>query len=90
MCKVDSKVSDEYGTQCRVVIALPTGHSTVRKHLDLMKLTNISLCRRCETEEQTSAHSLCEFQSLASLITGLLVLGPRGYLEYKSGVLLKL
>jgi hypothetical protein len=33
-----------------------------------MGLTNSPLCRRCEIEDETSAHILCECEALASLI----------------------
>jgi hypothetical protein len=32
-----------------------------------MGLTNSPLCRRCGEEEETSAHTLCECEALASL-----------------------
>jgi len=67
MWKFDSEVSYEQWMQSRVVIGLPTGHNTLRKHLHLMRLTNISLRRKSAAEEQTSANTLCECQTLASL-----------------------
>jgi hypothetical protein len=54
-------------TQSRAVINLPTGHYTLRRHHHLMGLTNSPLCRRCGAEEETSAHTLCECEALASL-----------------------
>jgi len=33
-----------------------------------MELINIPLCRRCGAEDETSAHILCECETLASLI----------------------
>ena len=53
-------------TQSRLVIALLTGHSTLRRHLQLIGLTNIPLCRRCGAECETSAHTLCECEALTS------------------------
>jgi len=44
-----------------------------------MELTNNSSCRRCDTEEETSVHILCECEALASLRhkdLGSLSLGP--------------
>jgi hypothetical protein len=32
-----------------------------------MGLTSIPLCRKCEAEEETSAHILCECEALVSL-----------------------
>jgi hypothetical protein len=54
-------------TQSRVVIGLLTGHNTLRRHLHLMGLTNSPLCRRCEAEDETSAHILSEREALALL-----------------------
>jgi hypothetical protein len=53
--------------QSRAVTGLLTGHNTLRRHLHLMGLSDISLCRRCEGEKETSAHILCECEALASL-----------------------
>ena len=66
------------GTQCRVVTGLRTGHSTLRSNLHLMGLTNSHLCWTCGVEEHTSAHIVCECEGLASRISGLIFLGPRG------------
>jgi len=38
-------------TQTRFVIGLLTGHNTLRKHIHLMGLTNITLYRRCGAED---------------------------------------
>ena len=54
-------------TQCRAVIGLRTGHSTLRRHLHSMSLTNSSLCGRCGVQDETSAHILCDCKALASL-----------------------
>ena len=56
-----------YRTKSSVVIGLTTGHNTLRRHLHLTGLTNIPLCRRCGSEEETSAHILCECEALTSL-----------------------
>ena len=50
-------------------LAVPdlTGHNTLRRHLYLLGLLDIPLCRRCGVREETSAHILCECEVLASL-----------------------
>jgi len=56
-------------TQPRVVIGLLSEHNTLRRHLRvyIMGLSNISTCRKCGTEEETSAHILCECEAFPSL-----------------------
>jgi len=54
-------------TQSRVITSLLTGHNILRRHLHLIGLTNSPLCRRCEAEDETSAHILCECEALVSL-----------------------
>jgi hypothetical protein len=54
-------------TQSKVVIGILTGHNTLRRHLYVMGLSNNPTYRKCGTEEETSAHSLCECGALASL-----------------------
>jgi hypothetical protein len=54
-------------TQSRAITALLTGHTTLRRHLHLMGLSDSPLCRRCGAEDETSAHILCECDALASL-----------------------
>ena len=54
-------------TQTRTVIGLLTGHNTLRRHLHVMGLSDNRTCRKCGTEEETSAHILCECEALASL-----------------------
>jgi len=49
-------------TQSRAVIGHLTGHNT----LHILGLTESPLCRKCGVEEETSAHILCECESLAS------------------------
>ena len=53
--------------QSRVVIGLLNGHHALRRHLPLMELTSSPLCKRCGAEEETSLHTLCECEALASL-----------------------
>jgi hypothetical protein len=50
-----------------VVIGLLTGHNTLRRHIHLMWLINILLCRRYRAEDENTAHILCECGALASL-----------------------
>jgi len=54
-------------TQTRAVIGLLTGHNTLRRYLHVMGLNDNPTCRKCGTEEETSAHILCECEALASL-----------------------
>jgi hypothetical protein len=54
-------------THSRVVTGLLTGHNTLRKHIYIMELSCSPLDRRCEAEEETSIHVLCECEALASL-----------------------
>jgi hypothetical protein len=51
----------------RAVTGFLTGHNTLRRHLHLMGLTDSPLCRKCGTEDETSAHILCRCEALASL-----------------------
>ena len=53
-------------TQSRVVIGLLTGHNTQRWHLYVMGLSDNPICRKCGTEEETSAHVSCACEALAS------------------------
>jgi hypothetical protein len=48
-------------------IGLLTGHNTLRQHLHLLGLQDSPLCRKCGVMEETSAHILCECETLASL-----------------------
>jgi len=54
-------------TQSSVVIGLFIGHNTMRRYLYLMELIRSHLCVKCEAEDETSAHVLCECEALASL-----------------------
>jgi hypothetical protein len=61
------------------VIVLLTGQSTLRRHLHVMGLSNDPAGRKCDTEEGTSVHVLCECEALASLrhkYLGSLILDP--------------
>jgi len=54
-------------TKSRVVTSLLTGHNTLRRRLNLLGLLDGPLCMRCGAEEETSAHILCECETLVSL-----------------------
>jgi len=54
-------------TQSKAVTGLLTGHNTLRRHLRQLGLRDSPLCRRCEAEDETSAHILCECEAFASL-----------------------
>jgi len=54
-------------THSRAVIDLLTGHNILRWHLYLLVLQDSPLCRKCGVMEKTSAHILCEWETLASL-----------------------
>jgi hypothetical protein len=54
-------------TQSRVVIGLPTGHNTLRRHLHVMGLRDSPTCRKCGAGEESSVHILCECEASASL-----------------------
>jgi len=54
-------------TQTRAVTGLLTRHNTLRRHLHVMGLNDNPTCRKCGTEEDTSANILCECEALASL-----------------------
>jgi hypothetical protein len=53
--------------QSRVVTGLPTGHSTLRRHLHIMGLMDSPLCMKCGAGEETSDHVLCECEALVTL-----------------------
>jgi len=65
-------------TQSRVVTVLHTGHNTLRRHFCLMGLINNPTCWKCDTEEETAFHILCECEAYFTqiCISGLLLLGP--------------
>jgi hypothetical protein len=54
-------------TNSRAVAGLLTGHNTLRRYLHLLGLVDSPLCRKCGVKEETSAHFLCECETLASL-----------------------
>jgi hypothetical protein len=62
-----AKVMSFNKTQSRAVTGLLTGHNTLRWHLYLLGLQDNALCRKCGAMEDTSAHILCECETLASL-----------------------
>jgi hypothetical protein len=53
--------------QSRVVTGLLMGHNTLRRRLYLLGLLDSPLCRKCGVRGETSAHILCECETLASL-----------------------
>jgi hypothetical protein len=53
--------------QSRVVIGLLTGHNTLRKYLDKIRLTNSPVCRRRRAVEETTSHVLCECKAFVTL-----------------------
>jgi hypothetical protein len=53
--------------QSRVFTGLLTGHNTLCRHLYLMGLRDSPLCRKCGSEDETSAHILCRCEALASI-----------------------
>ena len=54
-------------TQSRAVTDLLIGYNTLRRHLHRMGLSDSPLCRGCGAEDETSAHTVCECEALASL-----------------------
>jgi hypothetical protein len=55
-----------------------------------MELSSNPTCRKCGTEEETSAHILCECEALASLkhaYLGSFVLGPEGIVNRSIGAI---
>jgi hypothetical protein len=76
------------GTHFRVVIGLLTGHNTLRRHLYIMGLSNKPICRKCDTEEETSVHIMCECDALASLrYLGSFFLHPEDIRKLNIGVI---
>jgi hypothetical protein len=77
-------------TQTRAVTGLLTGHNTLRRHLLIMGLCNVRMCRKCGTEEETSVHILCECEALASLrhaYLGFFFLDPEDIRELGMGAI---
>jgi hypothetical protein len=52
----------------RVVKSFLTAHNTHRRHLYIIRLTDISLRRKCGTKQGTSAYVLYECKVLVTLI----------------------
>jgi len=50
-------------TQSRADTGLLTAHNTLRRHLHLMGLSDVPLCRRCGAEDETSTHIVCECEA---------------------------
>jgi hypothetical protein len=58
-----------------------TGHNPLRRYVNLMGLTNSPLSRRFGAEDETSAHILFEYETLAALsytYLGSFFLDPKG------------
>jgi len=53
--------------QSRAFTGLLTRHNTLRRHFPLLGLSDSPLYRRCEAEDEMSAHILCECEAMASL-----------------------
>ena len=47
-------------SQLRTVVGLLTGHYQVMRHMHLLGVTDSDRCRRCEMEEETTIHLICE------------------------------
>ena len=54
-------------TKYMFVTGLLTGHSTLKRHLYILRLIDSPLRRRCAAEKETAAHVLCECEALAPL-----------------------
>jgi hypothetical protein len=53
--------------QLRWVIGLLTGHCHLNGHLLKLGLSNSPICDRCQEENETATHILCECEALAYL-----------------------
>jgi hypothetical protein len=53
--------------QLRWVIGLLTGHCHLNGHLFKQGLSNSPICDRCQEEDQTATHILCECGALSYL-----------------------
>ena len=53
--------------QSRIVTSFLTRCNILWRHLYIMELTNSPLCRKCGAEVETSVHTLCECEALATL-----------------------
>ena len=45
---------------CRLLVALLTGHNTLNRHLSLLGLSDLAMCTRCHSSDETSYHFLGE------------------------------
>jgi hypothetical protein len=53
--------------QLRWVVGLLTGHCHLNGHLFKLGLSNSPTCDRCQKENETATHILCECEALAHL-----------------------
>jgi len=75
-------------TQSRVVTDLLTGQNSLRRHLYIIELSNNSTCRKCDTEEETSVHILCEaLASLGHAFLGSFFLDPEDIMNLSIGAI---
>jgi hypothetical protein len=77
-------------TQFRVVTGLLTGCNTLRRHLYIMRLRDSPLRRKCRAEEETSAHVLCECETVETLrhtYQGSFFMDPDDVRELSLGVI---
>jgi hypothetical protein len=51
--------------QLRWVVGLLTGHCHLKGHLFKLGLSNCPTCERCQEEDETATHVLCECEALA-------------------------
>jgi hypothetical protein len=85
---VKTRLLSVNSTRSRIVTG-PTGQNTLRRHLHLMGLIYSPL-RRCEEEEETAAHNLCECEVSASLrhaYLGSLFLDPENIKSLSLGAI---
>ncbi|KAG5679486.1 hypothetical protein PVAND_009051 [Polypedilum vanderplanki] len=52
--------------QIRLLCGILSGHYLFRKHLFTMGLSDSTLCPRCEADEDTAFHAVCNCPALAS------------------------
>jgi hypothetical protein len=67
-----------------------TGLIALRRHFHLLGLADSPMCRGCGMEEETSAHILCECETLASLrhaYLGSFFMEPRDIMYVSLGVI---
>lgn len=50
---------------CKLVTGLVTGQCILRWHLHFISLSDNSICRKCEQEEESSHHIFCQHPALA-------------------------